>query len=128
MNFFQSNNFFDKNNVAEPSETFFYTLAGQEDFYQDNLPCRNIEDQHVYAKKIKKIDGKYKYSIKLTNNGKLYNPISIYGEEKINTFLDRICKSSNKFKTVNEKAFNFYLQFLTSKNIAYYYNAEREVD
>ena len=70
----------------------------------------------------------YKYVIKLSNNGKLYNPISVLGEEKTFTFLDKICRSNNRFKTVNEKAFNWYIQFLRSKNLAWFYNAEREMD
>lgn len=129
MDFFQSNNsIFEKQNISEAHQTVFYTLNGSQDTYTDNIPLRNQEDNLVYAKKYQKIDGSYKYMIKLANNGKLYNPISIYGEEKTNHFLDSVCKSSNKFKTVNEKAFNFYIQFLSSKNIAYYHNAEREID
>lgn len=129
MDFFRSNNsIFDKQNITGDYQTLYFTLDGSQETYFDNIPLRNQDDNLVYAKKYRKIDGSYKYMIKLANNGKLYNPISIYGEEKTNTFLDSVCKSSTKFKTVNEKAFNFYIQFLTSKNIAYYHNAEREVD
>lgn len=130
MEFHQPYNIF--NNQSDINEDGlaheFYTLSGQEDVTIDDRPRRLNDDEIVYAKKIQKKDGSYKNMIKLANNGKLYNPISVYGQEKTNDFLDRVCKSNNKFRTVNAKAFEWYVQFLASKNLAFFYNAEREVD
>lgn len=130
MEFHKPHNIF--NNQSDISEDNlaheFYTLSGQEDVTIDNKPRRLNDDEIVYAKKIQKKDGSYKNMIKLANNGKLYNPVSVYGQEKTNDFLDRVCKSNNKFRTVNAKAFEWYVQFLSSKNLAFFYNAEREVD
>jgi hypothetical protein len=53
---------------------------------------------------------------------------STESQEKTNGFLDRICRSNDKFKTVNEKAFNWYVQFLSSKNLSWFHNAEREIE
>ena len=82
----------------------------------------------VYAKKIQRKDGSYKLSIRTGTDGKLYNPMSIYGKEKASTLLDNVCKSNDKFKTVNEKTFTWYTQFLKTKNMAHLYNAEREAE
>ena len=43
--------------------------------------------------------------------------------------IDRVSTiSDEKFRTVNPKTFGLYLQFLSSKNLAYLYNAEREAE
>tara|TARA_B110000503_G_C7082473_1_gene385785 strand:+ start:439 stop:831 length:393 start_codon:yes stop_codon:yes gene_type:complete len=104
----------------------FFTLSGNEEFTLQDTPRRHIVDDQVYAKRIQRKDGTYKLSIRTATDGKLYNPMSIYGEEKKSTLLDNICKSNEKFRTVNSKAFDLYIQFLSSKNLAYLFNAERE--
>lgn len=106
----------------------FYTLSGQEDEIIDDRPIKSTESEEVYAKVLQKKDGTYKHMIRTSADGKLYNPMSIYGQEKTNDFLDRICKSNDKFKTVNEKAFNWYVQFLSTKNLSWFHNAEREIE
>lgn len=106
----------------------FYTLSGQEDDIVEDKPIKSVEDNEVYAKLLQKKDGTYKHMIRTSADGKLYNPMSIYGQEKTNDFLDRICKSNDKFKTVNEKAFNWYVQFLSTKNLGWFHNAEREIE
>jgi hypothetical protein len=107
----------------------FYCVRGQEDFLDsnNNPRCNNETSDKVLAKKIVRDDGAIKYSLKLDNNGKIFNPISIYGSTKISSFLDRVCRSQNKYKEVNLKAFNMYLSFLKTKNIAWLHNAEREI-
>jgi len=80
----------------------------------------------ILAKKILRSNNTYKYMIKKDTNGKLFNPISIYGQEQDKTFLDRVCRSNSKFIEVNQKTFDYYVQFLSTKNLAYLNNAERE--
>ena len=130
MEFYQPNNIYkEQTNISDDLlKTEFYTLSGQEDVLIDGVPAISKEDNRVYAKKIQKKDGSFKCMIRTSSNGKLFNPVSIIGEEKQNGFLDRVCKSNERFRTVNEKVFNFYLQFLTSKNLAFFYNAEREAE
>lgn len=129
MDFYRTDSIYTKKrDVTETSNTEFFTIYGEEEFLVDGYPQRKHDDTLVYAKKIQKRDGMYKYMIKLSNNGKLYNPVAIVGEEKRSTFLDKICRSNDKFKIVNEKAFNWYVEFLKSKNLAWFYNAEREID
>jgi hypothetical protein len=105
----------------------FYTIINNHDYIddQDNPRTKTLNTKTL-AKKITRDDGTIRYTIKLSNNNKLYNPISIYGQEKQQNFLDKICRSSDRFKEVNLKTFDLYLSFLKSRNISYLNNAERE--
>lgn len=116
------------NNISIENE--YYTLSGLEDFQDDfnNPRINNTNDTRILAKKIIRDNNTIRFSVKLGSNGKIYNPISIYGEEKNNNFLDRICRNSNKFKEVNAKAFDMYIKFLKTKNTAWLFNAEREME
>lgn len=132
MDFYhQPNSIYTNDNTKEKVDSFgtdFYTLIGEEEFLADDYPRRYNPDLKVYAKKSQKRDGSFKFMIRTNNNGKLFDPTSVYGKEKYSTFLDRVCKSNDKFRTVNEKAFNWYIKFLRTKNTAWLYNAEREID
>ena len=92
-----------------------------------NPRSRSPDDPRVLAKKIIRENGDHKLSIKYTSNGRMENPISIYGADKIdNTFLDRVCRSQDKFKEVNPKVFGMYITFLKTHNLAWLSKAERE--
>lgn len=107
----------------------YYTAHGAHDSLDvDNNPVLNEDSDKTLAKKIIRSDGTIKYTIKLSSEGKLLNPFSIYGQEKNSTFLDRVCRSNSKFKEVNQKSFDLYLKFLKTKNNAWLLNAEREVE
>lgn len=114
-------------NMLINNENEFYCISGDEDFKDlKNNPRIKVEnDKKVVAKKIYREDGSVRYSIKC-DSGKFVNPISIYGSKQDNTFLDRICRSNEKFKEVNLKVFEMYLKFLRTKNTAWLNNAERE--
>lgn len=118
-----------KTNNNTESTNEFYTLKGMEDTTDSDHNCRlNSEvPNKVFAKKLYRDDNTHRFYIRVGNNGKLYNPVSIYGEEKTNTFLDRVCKDGVKFREVNQKIFDLYLNFLNTKNIAWFNNAEREI-
>ena len=112
----------DKEDASE-----FFTLSGLEDSLDDQeCPKVNSESKKIFAKKTTRKNGSIKYSIRLNSGGKLSNPASIYGQEKDLTFLDRICRSNDRFKEVNKKVFDLYMEFLKTKNTAYLNNAERE--
>lgn len=106
----------------------YYSVEGHHDYIDNNFNPRinNETDSRVLAKKIIRDDGSIKYSIKTDAGGKFQNPVSIYSQEKNINFLDRICRSSDRFKEVNFKTFNMYLTFLKTKNLAWLHNAERE--
>lgn len=118
------------NPKPQPSiENEYYSLVGTGDFIDSNKNTRVFEKNitSALAKKIVREDGSIRHLIKTSNTGKLYNPISIYGQEKPNTFLDKVCKGDSKFKDVNAKAFYLYVSFLNTKNMSYLHNAEREL-
>lgn len=111
------------------SSDAYYTIVGQEDFVdnESNPRINSESSDKVLAKKMARSDGTYRYMLKLDRGGKVYNPLSIYGENQATSFLDRVCRSQNKFKDVNPKAFSMYINFLRTKNIAWLHNTEREV-
>jgi hypothetical protein len=114
-------------NIDEDIVAEFFTLSGMEDFLDtEDYPRAKVESDSVFAKRTKRKNGTTKYTIRLSNTGKLYNPVSILGQETNNSFLNRVCRSNNKFAEVNQKVFNWYVKFLQTKNVAWLNNAERE--
>lgn len=133
MNFFVPESIYSKQETKhDNNETVvFYTVSGQEDYLSESFPAKKIESDKVYAKKTLRKDNSIKYSIKTSRDGKLFNPIPYYDEDKTSSnenFLDRVCKSNEKFKAVSAKTFDLYLMFLKTKNIAWLKNAERETE
>jgi hypothetical protein len=127
MSIFTNNDIFGNKKLKESS--CFYTIVGEEDFINEDLPMRSEEDDKVYAKKITRSNGSIKYMIRLDYSAKLYNPFSIYDKEdkrQVTDFLNSVCRSNKKFKEVNGKVFDLYLKFLTTKNTSWLFNAERE--
>ena len=128
--FTNNNNIFNTQKDNENATEIGYTMVGMEDTLdQNDLPLSNDnEAEKVFAKKILRKNGTTKFLVRLSANGKLFNPVSIYGLEKEKTFLDRICRSNSKFREVNQKVFDLYIKFLQSKNISWLNNAEREAE
>ena len=108
------------------SEDEYFTVSGLEDYLDINNNPRvtSLEDNKILAKKVTREDNSTKYSIKIDSNGKIYNPVSMYVDKE--SFLDKVCRGSEKFKEVNFKIFNMYIHFLRTKNLAWINNAERE--
>lgn len=124
--FANNNSIYAKENTESESQEIGYTMIGLESFLDDDeLPRTNNTDK-IFAKKVCRNNGTTKYMIKLGTNGKLFNPVSIYGMEQQNAFLDRVCRSDKRFKEVSSKTFNYYTKFLTTKNTSLLFNAERE--
>lgn len=107
-------------------EDEYFTVSGLEDYLDVNNNPRvtSLEDNKILAKKVTREDNSTKYSIKIDSNGKIYNPVSMYVDKE--SFLDKVCRGSEKFKEVNFKIFNMYIHFLRTKNLAWINNAERE--
>ena len=106
------------------SEDEYFTVSGLEDYLDINNNPRvtSLEDNKILAKKVTREDNSTKYSIKIDSNGKIYNPVSMYVDKE--SFLDKVCRGSEKFKEVNFKIFNMYIHFLRTKNISWLNNAE----
>ena len=106
--------------------TEYYCMIGLEDFLDlHNNPRTEKDNTNTLAKKIIRDDSSIRYSIRVSKEGRLYNPLSLYGEEKKYTLYDNN-PNTTKFKDVNFRCFEHYLNFLKTKNIAYFNNSERE--
>jgi len=107
----------------------YYGFANDYDFIDNtNNPRLNKDSDRTLAKKILREDGTYKFFVKTNASKKLFNPMAIYGKAEIgSTFLDKTCKDF-KFKSVNKKIFDLYINFLRTKNLSWLYNAEREAE
>jgi hypothetical protein len=113
--------------ISEEAVVEYYTLSGNQDFDDDNqMPRTKAMSDLVYAKKSTNSEGLSRYFIRLSLSNKLYDPTSPYGLDKTKSFLDNTVRDADRFKAVNTKTFNLYLNFLKTKNTSYLHNAERE--
>lgn len=113
--------------IQQERATSYYTIFGQHDFIDSsNRPRVKTDASNVFAKLIANQSGR-KFFIKIGTYGKVFNPIGMYSEGQNNKFLSKIGRQEWQFKEVNEKTFDLYLNFLSTKNIAWLSNAEREL-
>lgn len=107
----------------------FYTLSGDQDYFDDNNNPRLTKDgPKTLAKKLYTEKSRPRYLIMMNTDGKLHNPMNITSKQKMTSnFLDRKCREP-KFKSVSDKTFNMYINFLKSKNLSWLYNADREAE
>lgn len=92
-------------------------LDDEEDLAEDK--------QDVLAKIVVVNENTPKYMIRTDSNGRFFNPLGM-DEGNHNKFIHRAGKDLYQFKSVNKRAFRFYLDFLRTKNTAHHRNAERE--
>jgi hypothetical protein len=105
-------------------------MSGQEDYLDQELnPRLKKDNDKTVAKALARSDNSsYKYLIKIGAYGKIYNPISIYDPDaKQPKFMTRVRKSEWEFKEVSPKVFDHYINFLRTKNLSWFNNAEREL-
>lgn len=113
--------------IQQEMTTSYYTIFGEHDFIDSaNRPRTKTDSTNVVAKSIANQSGR-KFLIKIGTYGKVFNPIGMYSEGQNNKFLSKIGREEWQFKEVNEKIFDLYLNFLSTKNIAWLNNAEREL-
>lgn len=104
-----------------------YTVFGEHDYIdEEKRPKVSETSQKIYAKTITS-NNRTRYFVKVGTYGKIFNPIGMYSEGKENKFLSKIGKAEWRFKEVNSSIFNFYLNFLSTRNIAWLNNAQREL-
>lgn len=124
------NNLFFQQNVDPPNKVYaYYTILGDHDFLDENSKPRAEEENNKVVAKTATTDNKpTRYYIKVGTYGKIYNPIGLYSEGNNSKFLSKIGRKQFEFKEVNSQIFDLYLNFLTTKNIAWLNNAERELN
>lgn len=117
------------NIIAEESrvEVKNYTMLGYQEYIDDdNKPRVSDDSDKIFAKTIL-ANQRVRYFVKVGAYGKLFNPMGMFSEGQENKFLSKIGKNAFEFKEVNMRIFDLYLNFLTSKNIAWLNNAQREL-
>lgn len=109
--------------IVEPVQvtdtTTYYTYKGyQDDFNEDGYPIHIKEKLNTRTGKdtFAKSTGVRKL-IRVDDGGKFFNPKGMYVQR--GGLIPR-------WMTVSDKAFNHYINFLKTKNMSYYLNAERE--
>lgn len=106
----------------------YYTILGDQDFIdEDSRPRSNTDSSKVVAKSLSTQNNKERLYIKVGTYGKIFNPMGLFSEGKNNKFIAKVGKKEFEFKQVNNKIFNLYLNFLSTKNLAWLNNAEREM-
>ena len=110
-----------------------YTITGKEDYLEDSkYPCVESDSETAqespiaFAMKIT-IGKRTKYYAKRGKHGRLFNPVGMFSEGMASKRLGHAGRLEWRFTEVGEKVFEFYRNFLRTKNIAYLHNAEREL-
>ncbi len=103
----------------------FYTLFGQHDFLENNLPClAKFDDVKMFAYSVQH-GNVITYFCKVDKRGRLYNPIGMNTQNEIRRNKQQ-SKDNWQFRKQEKKVFNYYLQFLKTKNPAHLNVAQRE--
>jgi hypothetical protein len=126
-------NFQLKQKPEEKKETEYFTVVGDQDYFDNSgSPRLNEDNPKVLAKRICYYDNddnlivaKTRYMIKVGSYGRIYNPIGMYSEGRSNYFMKKSGKEEWRMKEVNENIFNLYLSFLKTKNTGHLTLAER---
>lgn len=106
-----------------------YTMIGKHEWLDEDgfprLPEEKEDDPHAYAKSVT-FGNDTHYMAKRGKHGKLFNPFGMYTEGTAANRSRHMGRPEWNFQKMNEKAFNFYINFLKTKNTAWLHNAERE--
>ena len=111
-----------------------YTVIGKEDYIEEDsgLPCLKVAleeakaNPYAHAMKIEGEAGTRCF-VKQGAYGKLFNPLGLYSEGRESRMRSHTGRLEWELKEVKEKVFNFYVNFLRTKNLFYITNAEREL-
>jgi hypothetical protein len=124
----------DKKQESDHRELEVYTFGNHADYEDDKgFPRLDItnDDNNVFhlptAHAIKSVTGNVtRYYVKRGKDGILFNPIGMYSEGTEYKKM-RQGKAMWELKKTSKRVFEFYIQFLKTKNIAWLNNAEREL-
>lgn len=120
--------FVQKNVPQTLKEYEYFTMLGDHDFVDNQDRPRARTENHAVVAKTSSIDNRpMRFFIKVGTYGKIFNPIGMYSEGKNSKFLSKIGRKEFEFKEVNQKIFDLYVNFLSTKNLAWLNNAEREM-
>jgi hypothetical protein len=109
-------------------QTKFFTFLGEHDFLDEQKNPRSTteENEKTLAKLIIREDKSKKFMIKVDYSHKPFNPISIYGNKQAYKKMDKT-RPESKFISVNQEAFNNYINFLRTRIVSWLHNTERSI-
>lgn len=113
--------------VAVQAVQEYYTILGSHEYLDENENPRISDESNCLAKKLSTENGSFKYMIKINKENRIYNPLGMYSEGKHKKFLAKIGKDEFTFRRVNMDIFNYYVNFLRTRNDAWLKNAERSL-
>ena len=116
----------DQNKTEDKYEYSYYTLFGDHNDVDDNgnPTTDNLENALAYNKKTNKEESFY---LKVGAYNRIFNPIGLFSEGKSNKFDSKTGKKEYDFTRVNKRVFDWYINFLRTKNLSWLNNAEREL-
>lgn len=123
------NNFiFQRVKTGSANTNEYYAFIDEYDFVDDNNNYRSDSEDSIktLAKVLYREDSTKKLMIRVDHMYKPYNPASVYGDRTAYRGKDQT-RPTSKFITVNQNAFNAYLNFLRTKNVSWLLNTEREM-
>lgn len=86
---------------------------------QEYIDPAELRDE-AYAKYVR--GQRVKYYVKQDNAGHFYNPIGLYGKQKQRKGSQDVWR----FRETSKQAFELYIKFLKTRNVAWLQQAERE--
>lgn len=118
-----------QNSAVELSnDNRLYTIVGQHDFLdEDGYPRLNLKDDVKPLAELSITNGKTVYFVKRSDSGRLFNPIGLYSEGQEEKFMKHRGKNQWSLRRCNHSVFKNYINFLKTKNEAWFRNAEREI-
>ena len=121
------NMFIQNNTQKETRIVECYTVLGSQEYFDDNNKPRLNDEEKALAKCVYIGDKPPRFYVKVGEYGKIFNPIGLYSEGKSEKFLAKIGRKQFEYKEVNQTVFDMYVTFLSTKNLAWLNNAEREL-
>jgi hypothetical protein len=116
------------NNTDDETRTVeCFTVLGQHEYLDDEKRPKIGNEDKALAKSVQVGSRPTRYYIKVGTYGKIFNPMGLYTEGHSEKFLAKIGRKQFEYKEVNQKIFDLYLNFLSTKNLAWLNNAEREL-
>jgi|TARA_Y100000310_G_scaffold207268_2_gene207740 hypothetical protein len=119
------------NGDTEESVSDLYSIMGKHDWLDEEgfprLNSENVDAAQVHAKVVKDSNRNPKFYAKRGRHGRFFNPIGLYSEGTEYKQTRHAGHPEWELKSVSQKAFSFYINFLKTKNTAWLSNAEREV-
>lgn len=114
---------FEKKRKMIPAEECYYTLFGNHDFIDDEgYPRGDYDNRKILAKTVCE-NGKTEHYIMIGEDGHLANPMKALMTVSPKARLG----IKEDYVKCSESMFNNYIQFLKTKNQAWYTQARREV-